>query len=58
MEKVRESDKIKKISLSNDMKLELEWQIKQHLTFFSFFFDNTTVLGPDFQTDIKFVPEW
>lgn len=45
----------KKKSLSNDVKLELEWQIKQHLTFF---FDNTTVLGPDFQTDIKFVPDW
>lgn len=23
-----------------------------------YFSDNTTVLGPGFQTDIKFVPEW
>lgn len=36
------------------MKLELEWQIKQHFTFS----DNTAVLGSDFQTDIKFVPDW
>lgn len=44
----------KKKSLSNDVKLELEWQIKQHFTFS----DNTAVLGSDFQTDIKFVPDW
>lgn len=43
-----------KESLSNDVRLELEWQIKQHFTFS----DNVTVLGADFQADIKFVPEW
>lgn len=52
-EKVWKSDKIKKV-WAIDVELELEWQIKQHFTFS----DNTTVLGPDFQTDIKFVPEW
>lgn len=52
-EKVRKGDMIKKKSLCDDVKLELEWQIKQHLTFS----DNTAVLGPDFQTDIKSVPE-
>lgn len=54
--KKKKSEKVirSRKSLSEDVKLELKWQIKQHF----YFPDNTTVPGPDFQTDIKFVPEW